>query len=57
MCIKCTNTFTFAENKPTFRELIMNADEVNAGSIEATEVESLLIMECEKNVSTQVYTV
>ena len=54
MCIKCTNTFTFAENKPTFREL--NADEVNAGSIEATEVESLF-MECEKNVSAQVYTV
>ena len=53
MCIKCTNTFTFAENKPTFREL--NADEVNAGSIEATEVESLF-MECGKNVSAQVYT-
>ena len=46
-----TNTFNFAENKPIFREL--NADEVNAGSIEATEVESLC-MECGKNVSAQV---
>ena len=48
MCIKCTNTFTFAENKPIFSGL--NADEVNAGNIEATEVESLLYgvqKECE----------
>ena len=54
MCIKCTNTFNFAANKPIFCEL--NADEVNAGSIEATEVESLF-MECGKTVSAQMYTV
>ena len=36
------------DNKPIFREL--NAEEVNAGSLEATEVSSLC-MECGKDVS------
>ena len=52
MCITCwphfTKTFTYSENKPIFRDL--NADEVNAGSIETTEVDSLC-MECGKDVS------
>ena len=54
VCIKFTSIFNFVENKPIFRDL--NADEVNAGSIEATEVERLC-MECGKNVSAQVCTV
>ena len=39
---------TCTDNKPIFREL--NAEEVNVGSLEATEVSSLC-MECGKDVS------
>ena len=56
MCITCllrlaTQTYSYSENKPIFRDL--NADEVNAGSIETTEVGSLC-MECGKDVSVHV---
>ena len=46
-----TQTFNYSENRPIFRDL--NADEVNAGSIETTEVDSLC-MECRKDVSVHV---
>ena len=52
-CVHCvlvtfTKAYRFVENMPIFREL--NADEVNVGSIEATEVESMC-MECGRDVS------